>query len=172
MIGARQKTNRDGEGIMFRSLAIAMTVVALGTGCAHKMIQGTQVPATDDNLAVMAVLVELQEAMRAKSTDRILSLVSTAYFEDNGTPDPRDDYGFEQLKTEILPKSLDVAEEIFVSFQVHDITVDDETAQADIRYNSRARLNLPTGTLWDTHREFNRVIFALEDGAWHIVSGL
>ena len=157
---------------MIRSLVTTVAVVALASGCAHRMIEGTQIRATDENMEVMNMLLELQSAMRVRSADRILSLVSTAYFEDNGTTDPRDDYGYEQLKTEILPQSLQVAEEIFVSFQVHDIIVEDDQAHADIRYASRARLELPTGTLWDSHREFNRVVFAREDGAWRIISGL
>jgi hypothetical protein len=59
-----------------------------------------------------------------------------------------------------------------VSFVVHDIVVTGEHAHADIRYSSRARLDLPSGTLWDSHREFNRVVFARENDAWRIVSGL
>jgi hypothetical protein len=101
-----------------------------------------------------------------------LSIVSTSYFEDNGTPDPRDDYGYTELSTRILPDSLAVAKEMHVSFVVHEIVVTGEHAHADIRYNSRARLELPSGTLWDSHREFNRVVFARENHAWRIVSGL
>jgi hypothetical protein len=144
----------------------------LALACAHQRIPGTRVPDTAENREVMAVLEKLQAAMQARDVAGIVPLVSPKYFEDNGTPDPTDDYGYGELKDKILPESFAVAAEMHVSFDVHDIRVEGEKAHADIRYDSRARLELPSGTLWDSHREFNRVVFAREDGAWRIVSGL
>lgn len=153
---------------------LAVCTLLLTTGaCAHQMIEGTQIRDTDENRAVLGVLTKLQEAMRARDTDAILTMVSHAYFEDNGTTDPRDDYGFDELSTTILPQSLEIAKEVFVSFEVQEIVVEDEFAHADVRYASRAKLELPAGTLWDSHREFNRVELARgDDGAWLITSGL
>jgi hypothetical protein len=136
------------------------------------MIEGTQIRDTPENREVLAVLARLQAAMRARDADAILATVSPAYFEDNGTPDPRDDYGFEELRTTILPQSLAVVQEVFVAFKIFEVVVDDGSAYADVRYASRAKLDLPSGTLWDSHREFNRVELAREQGAWRITSGL
>lgn len=153
------------------ALALAAAAVAL-TGCAHSLIAGTNIPDTDDNRAVLAVLAELRQAMVDRDATRITELVSTAYFEDMGTPDPDDDYGFYELSTQILPRSMEIAKEVFVDFQIHDVVVDGDRAWADLRYKSRARLDLPTGTQWDKHEEFNRVELAREDGAWRITAGL
>jgi hypothetical protein len=142
-------------------------------GCAHQMIEGTQIRDTAENREILDVLTKLQEAMRARDADAILSMVSRSYFEDNGTPDQKDDYGYEELSTQILPQSLEVATELFVTFEVYEIVVDDAHAHADIRYASRTKVELPSGTLWDSHREFNRVELARgDDGAWMITSGL
>lgn len=148
---------------------IASTMIA---GCAHTLIEGTQIQDTDDNRALLTVLNDVRKAMEARDPEAILMVVSKNYFEDSGTPDAEDDYGYKELSTEILPESLAAAEEMHVTFQIHDIVVSDDLAHADIRYASRVRINLPSGPLWDSHREFNRVEFAREDGTWRIVSGL
>jgi len=156
-----------------RHLTCLATCIVLLTGaCAHQVIEGTQVRDTEENREILAVLIKLQEAMRARDADTILTMVSRAYFEDNGTPDPRDDYGYDELSSTILPQTLEVTKEMFVTFVVHEITVEDGHASADVRYASRAKLELPSGTLWDTHKEFNRVELTHEDGAWRITSGL
>lgn len=155
-----------------RQVMVVTAAVLFSAGCAHRMIEGTQIRDTSENREVLAVLAQLQEAMRARDADAILAMVSPTYFEDNGTPDPHDDYGFEELRTTILPQSLAVAQEMFVAFEIYEVMVDDGTAHADVRYASRAKLELPSGTLWDSHREFNRVELALEQGAWRITSGL
>ena len=44
------------------------------------------------------------KALQARDSDTVLSLISPTYFEDMGTIDNRDDFGFEELKTDICPK--------------------------------------------------------------------
>ena len=98
--------------------------------------------------------------------------MSPLYFEDNGTAQREDDYGYEELKSKILPDAMNVAQEVHVDFQVHDIVVQGDRAHADVRYTSRARLELPSGSLWDSHKEFNRIELARQNDRWQIVSGL
>jgi hypothetical protein len=140
--------------------------------CAHAKIGGTEVPDTVDNRAIMEVLLAYKTALERRDADAILALISKKYFEDNGTPDQADDYGYEQLATKILPEALAATKEMYADFQVHGIDVEGDKANADIRYDSRARLEMPAGPLWDSHREFNRVELERQDGKWMIVSGL
>jgi hypothetical protein len=149
-----------------------VTIVLLLAGCAHTLIPGTNVEDSHDNREVLAVLSELQKALQERNTEAMLGLISTRYFEDMGTPTQEDDYGYDQLRRDILPKSMGVTKEMYLSFDVHDIVVDGDLAHADLRYSSRARIDLPAGTLWDSHREFNRVELAREAGSWRIISGL
>jgi hypothetical protein len=152
--------------------ALLLISVLAATGCATTLIPGTNIYDTDDNRAVLTVLEELRVAMQDRSVDNVVRLVSTRYFEDMGTPTQEDDYGYEQLKTDVLPKSLAVTKEMYVQFEVHEITVEGDLARCDVRYKSRARIDLPAGTKWDSHREFNRVELMKEEGAWKITSGL
>lgn len=147
-------------------------LAALAVGCAHTLIDGTQIPDTGENRTVYDLVRKVETALEARDTGTLLGMVSPRYFEDMGTPSDDDDYGYHEFKAFILPQSMSLAQEVQVSFEVHDIVVDGKHAHADVRYNSRARLQLPAGTIWDSHRDFNRIVFALEEGDWHIVSGL
>ena len=84
---------------------------------------------------------------------------------------PRPD-GYHELTTTILPESMTVTKELYVDFEVYEVSIEGDTAHADVRYSSRARLELPSGSKWDSHKEFNRVKLSREGGSWLITSGL
>jgi hypothetical protein len=151
----------------------ALILVGLAS-CAHSTFEGTTVEDTDDNREIVEVLQELRTAIEGRDSARMMKLISPDYFEDMGTADTSDDYGYHELQ-EIAPKSMEVAKEIFLSLQLHAVHVDGDKAYADVRYSSRARLQMPTGkSLWDSHKEFNRIELKRtgESGKWLIVSGL
>lgn len=154
-------------------VGLMIALAWMGTfACAHSMIEGTNIRDTDDNRAIIEVLFKLRDAMQARDVNAVMALVSPDYFEDNGTPNQQDDYGAEELQNHILPKSFSVAKEMHVTFDVHAVTVEEEHAFADIRYHSRAFLELPAGSKWDSHKDFNRVKFERKNEVWLIVAGL
>lgn len=153
-------------------ILIPLLVVTQLSACAHSMIPGTQVPDTSDNRAIMTVLHKLEIALRDRSVKGILALVSHSYFEDMGTPTPDDDYGYKKLKNEVLPQSMAATKEFFLQMEVQEIDVKDDHAYADVRYHSRARISLPSGDKWDSHKEFNRITLVNKNGHWLITSGL
>jgi len=140
--------------------------------CAHSMIQGTQVRDTPDNRQVLTVVHKAMAALRERDMTALLALISPRYFEDNGTADQGDDYGYQQLKDKILPEITKLAQEVQIDVEVQDIAVEGDRARADVRYQSRAQLALPAGTKWDSNKEFNRIELVREGGGWLIVGGL
>jgi hypothetical protein len=148
--------------------------VALGAapGCAHNVIAGTQAKDTPANREIYDVLVKLRSCLEQRDAATLMTLVSKNYFEDNGTPDPKDDYGYTELSERLAADTLSTAQEVSISLQIFDITVHGSRAWADLRYTSRARLELPNGRLWDSFRDFDRIEFVREDGAWRIIRGL
>lgn len=147
-------------------------VLALATGCAHANLPGTQIRDTQITREIYQTLVEVKEALETRDADKLIAHVSRSYFEDNGTPDPKDDYGFLELRESLLADALGTAKDLSLSVQIYDIEVDGDRAWADLRYMSRARLEFPSGRLWDSHRDFDRIEFLREDGQWLIVRGL
>jgi len=153
------------------TLLIALACTAVG--CAHGTIEGTTVPDTEENRAVLEVLKTYRNAMQERDAEKIIALVASDYFEDMGTIDQNDDYGYTHLTQKVIPNSLKIAEEIYLTFEIHNIEVDGDSAWADIRYNSRSKLNLISGALWETHKDFNRIELSMsESGRWVIKAGL
>lgn len=141
-------------------------------GCAHTLIAGTQARDTPANREIYSLLTKLRDSLVQRDAAALMSLVSTSYFEDNGTPDPKDDYGYLELSERLAADTLSTAQEVNVALQVFDITVHGDHAWADLRYTSRARLELPGGRLWDSFRDFDRIEFLREGGVWRITRGL
>ncbi len=146
-------------------------VLVLLAGCGHRYIKGTRVEDTRENKQVYDVIEDVRVGMEERNSEKVLSHVSPQYFEDMGTPEPQDDYGYEQLKT-LVAESFGATKEMHVILDIHAITVEDGKAWADVRYASRARIELPSGGQWDAHREFNRIELVRENDRWMIVSGL
>ena len=146
--------------------------LACASACAHAVIEGTHVRDTADNRGVYKVLAEVISALEGRDLPKLLSHISTRYFEDNGTPDPHDDYGYAELQERLLKDSLNPAKEFYIAVQVHDIQVNGDYGFADIRYSTRTRLDFPSGRLWDNHRDFDRIEFVRENHVWRVVSGL
>jgi len=157
--------------LRFQTYLAALSLI-LVVGCAHAKIEGTNILDTDENRQLLDVLEQLKIAMEIRDSDAVMVLVSSKYFEDMGTPDTRDDYGYIELQNRIMPQALSVAKEYYINFEVHEVVVEGERAYADVRFTSRARLEFPSGSRWDTHRDFNRVEFALENEQWRIIRGL
>lgn len=153
---------------------LALLVCALGaaSACAHAKIPGTQIDDTPATREVYGVLSRARDCLQARDAEGLLALISTRYFEDNGTPDPRDDYGYLELKERLVADALQTAKDVQVGMQVYEIVIRGDTAWADIRYNSRVRLELPSGRLWDSYRDFDRIEMVREQGSWRIVRGL
>ena len=90
-----------------------------------------------------------------------------------GTIDQSDDYGYQHLTEKIIPNSLQVAQEAYLTFEIHNIHVDGDSAWADVRYNARAKLGLSSGDIWESHKDFNRIELLMNDkGRWMIKAGL
>ena len=156
---------------MFHRFSLLVSI-ALMVGCAHSTIPGTDIQDTEDNRSVLKVLDQLQKALQARDSDTVISLVSPTYFEDMGTIDNRDDFGFEELRDSILNQNIEKIAELYLKIDVHDVQVEGDQAFIDIRYRTRAKLSLPSGSTWTQDSDFSRVSFAREQGRWLVVSGL
>lgn len=152
--------------------AILLLTLSLGA-CAHRTIEGTKVKDTDEHRVLYDIVMEYRDAFQARDANRVIALLSPEYFEDNGNADPSDDYGYVQLRDEILPRTFGATEEMYLTLKVQDIVVTDERfAHVDVRYDSRARISMPSGDSWNSQREFNRIEFTREDDRWLIIRGL
>ena len=83
--------------------AVRTTLVVLllvASGCGHgRLLPGTTIPDTDVNRQVIDTIEEYRARLIEKNVDGLLLLASDKYFEDGGTPQANDDYGYAGLAT-------------------------------------------------------------------------
>jgi hypothetical protein len=74
-------------------------VLLAAVGCAHgELIQGTNIPDTEDNRAIVKTIEDYRLSVVNRDIDRLLMLASERYSEDSGTPRADDDYHYDGLK--------------------------------------------------------------------------
>lgn len=151
---------------------ITALLLLAAAGCSQPTIEGTKITDTDEHRMLYDLVMEYRKAMEERDAQAILNLVSERYYEDNGNADPGDDYGYYELRDTVLPATMEATKEVYLTLEVQDIVVEEESAHVDVRFSSRARIEMPSGSSWDTQRELNRIDFVREDEGWRIVRGL
>lgn len=135
------------------------------------MIPGTYVENTTENREVADAVETYRQALESRDDKRVLRLVSSEYFEDNGNSDPVDDYDFNGLQQHMQDDFKRVAQ-LKVSVRLLRVVVDGDRAHADYRFQVRSLVTFPAGDQWLTRTEDNRLSFRRESGSWKIVAGL
>jgi hypothetical protein len=108
-----------------RALAI-VTLALLGAsvGCGHgRYLPGTTILANETNREVIDTIEQYRIYLTEKNVDGLLLLASEKYFEDGGTPESNDDYGYSGLAT-ILSGRLQRVESIRYEIQYKSIKID------------------------------------------------
>ncbi|MGA7744607.1 MAG: nuclear transport factor 2 family protein [Polyangia bacterium] len=160
---------------MTKSNLGALTVVfAMAVaGCGHtRYLAGTTIPATEDNLAVVETIEQYRTFLIEKNIDGLLLLASKHYFEDGGTPQANDDYGYDALR-EILTSRLGRVQSLRYDIEYQRVTVRGDQAEVDAFLNGAFELQSETG---ERYRRVNdRHRFVLErtpNGKWRFVNGM
>lgn len=155
-------------------MACVLALAAVGA-CKPALLPGTSLEDTPANREVIAFMERYRTAVESRSADNVLKLVATDYWEDNGTPDQRDDYGIEKLQRD-LAERLSHTRAIHLELRVQHIEPDDAKLRVDYRYLQRALLALPAGEEWVSHSDVNRLVLrrksATEGADFEIVAGL
>jgi ketosteroid isomerase-like protein len=149
---------------------LGWTVLAW-SACAHSTIGSTNIEDTEDNREILSLVEEYRRALEALDADAVLSMVSRAYFEDNGNSDAGDDYDYSQL-ADHLYQDFERTRTLRVNVRVEAIEVEEDEAFAEVYYSLRAHNEYPSGAKWETAQDRTRLRFRREDGRWLIVSGL
>jgi hypothetical protein len=151
-----------------------LTAAALGlllAACGTKRIPGTEISDTADTREIVTVIDNYRAAAERKDAHTVLSLVSTRYFDDSGTPDPADDQDYAQLQRR-LPETYAKLASVRLDMGVKKVEVNGDAATADIFFDGHWRIATATGEVPKQTNDVNRMKFVRENGAWKIASGL
>ena len=144
----------------------------LAFGCSPKRIPGLEIELDDtpDHRALLEIFDDYREAYEGKNIDGLVALASARFYEDSGTPETNDDYGYDDLK-EHFGKHFKVIKKIQITLSLRDLKVEGDKAQIDFRYVTRYLMDLPVGEKWQVTDELNRMELSREEQLWKVISG-
>jgi len=156
-------------------LGLALTL--LGIGCGHgNFLPGTTIPATDANREVISTIEEYRLRLLEKNVEGLLLLASQKYFEDSGTPQPNDDYGYAGLST-ILGSRLQRVQSIRYDIQYKKIKIGgDGRAEVEAFLSGAFELQGEAGERYRRVSDFHRFVLERSDDGgsskWRFLSGM
>jgi hypothetical protein len=150
---------------------LSALILATAVACAHSKIPNTHVDDTDENREVLKFVDKYRHAVETRDMGSLLALASQSYFDDMGTPRGDDDIdyealreGFARLREEILAARYQIS--------YRNVTYVENRVLVDILYTGWFRVNTPDGPQWRRRLEPHRLVLAMEDGGYKILSGM
>ena len=148
-----------------------LLLALLAAACTPPRIPGTDVRDTPDTRAVYDVVQAYRAALEKRDVQTVLALVSPAYYDTNGTPDPSDDLDRAGLQAS-LEKDLPQAEGINLAFTVRKIDIQGDDAEVEIFFETFYRVKTPTSLVPRRDADLARLKLHRIAGAWKFTSGL
>jgi len=163
------------------ALVVAPVVPSLAlTGCkAEPTIAGTEIPDTDDNRQIIAVLERYRTSFVSRDAAAVLATAHPTYYDPAGTDDPSDDTTYEELGP-LLRRRLSQLDSIRFTMDYLDIAGTGDRAVVRVWIDASFRFKPLLDTYGETrpqppfarimdHAEFELV---REGDTWLIVRGL
>lgn len=167
------------------SLSLLLLLVAvLGVaGCSKQnggRIRGTRVADNDVNRALIERLESYRTAVEARDAEALVLMASPEYWEDRGTVEASDDYGFEGLR-QVLAGRFQLASEVRYSLRYDKIrrVCPGDSLEAGCRAHVEVQIDA-SFTVNDAHgnayrkdkRDQNELVLVWTGDKWLIVSGM
>ena len=158
-------------------ITLLLTLSGVGTGCGHgRYLPGTTILANETNREIIETIEEYRIKLSEKSVDGLLLLASEKYFEDGGTPQANDDYGFAGLSS-ILTGRLQRVESIRYDIQYKSVKVgSDGRAVVEAFLSGAFELQGEVGERYRRISDFHRFVLerATNGGSakWKFLSGM
>jgi hypothetical protein len=150
---------------------LVLTLLA-AAGCARDVIPNTDVEDTAENREVLEFVELYRNALIARDVGAILRLVDPSYFDDNGTPVPRDDIDYDRLRDHLGSWQQHLAD-VRYEIKYRRVTyTESNRVLVDYTYSGRFKINDPQGERWARRLADNRIVLTRVDGEYRIVSGL
>jgi hypothetical protein len=160
-----------------KTLYFVLALTLLGIGCGHgEFLPGTTIPATEANREIISTIEDYRLRLVEKNVEGLLLLASDKYFEDSGTPQANDDYGYSGL-AEILGSRLQRVQSIRYDIQYKKITIrGDGRAEVEAFLSGAFELEGEAGERYRRVSDFHRFVLerATDGGSskWKFVSGM
>jgi hypothetical protein len=149
-------------------------IVALGAGCSARaqFIPGTRVSRSDENQSIIDRIEDYRMAVERKDAGALLLMASKRYWENAGTPNPADDYGYQGLQ-EILGGRLQRVDSIRYSMKYMNVQRKGGRAYVDVLVDASYSLRNAVGEEIRTDlRDQNQFVLEWDGKQWLFLSGM
>ncbi len=159
------------------NFAVLLVLLTLSVGCKPDLIPNTDLRDNKVNRTIVDFMVTYRKALESQSVSDLMGLVAEDYFEDNGTAEQDDDYGYKDLQQR-LTQSFEPVDEVFLNFFIQHVEFDETRTKIRViyRFLERAKVKLPSGEEWFTESDVNEMWLRTDDDDeltnLQIISGL
>lgn len=152
------------------SITATAVACALLSGCGGENIPNTDVPDNSQNREVLEFVEIYRHAVESRRVPQILTLVSSRFFDDNGTINTDDDRDYDRLREQLgrFEQLLDVRYEM----RYRRVTYRSDRVLVDYTYTASFKVATPDGDRWETRLRDNRIELVREEGEFRIISGI
>lgn len=155
-----------------RGRASAILLLALGA-CTHNTIPNTDVDDTPDSREVVSFVERYRQAVVARDVSKLMSLASSNYYDDMGTPQGDDDVDFEVLRERLMETFGAELLSVHYDIRYRDVVFLPTKVLVDYTYIGRFRVGTPEGSRWERRLADNRMVLGRKkDGTYTIMSGM
>lgn len=164
-----------------RSFVLASLFLAV-TACAHSSgrIKGTRIPDDEVNRQILETVEKYRVAVEARDSEALVLMASPDYWEDRGTVESSDDYGFDKLR-EILSGRFQLASDVRYSMRydkIRRVCPGDKLergclAHVEVQIDASYSVNDARGqTVRRDKRDQNELVLKWDGQKWVFVSGM
>lgn len=164
--------------------AALVALFTIGAGCAKNdgRIPGTKIPDDPVNRDLLAMLESYRHAVESQDSEALVLMASPDYFEDRGTVEAGDDYGFAKLR-EVLAGRFQLASEVRYSLRYDRIRRACPAGGDDLQKGCRARVEVQIDASFTVNdargsqrrlgkRDQNELVLEWTGDKWLFVSGM
>ena len=167
-----------------RHVVLATLAAALATGCAARAsnIPGTKINNDKVNRDVIEAVEQYRIAVEKADAEGLFLMASDRYFEDSGTPQGADDYGYDGLKDVLVGRFM-MARDIRYAVKYVSVKRTCDPSEGDPEPGCRAHVEVMVDasfTVVDARgkdrrtdkRDQNELVLEWGNGKWRFVSGM
>lgn len=160
------------------AMILGGAVLLAACGPRTHYIKGTKIQRSGENHSIINRVEEYRAAVEERDAAGILLMASREYWEDGGTPDSEDDYGFAGLK-EVLSTRFKQADSIRYSMRYERIRMqygaEEETKRAFVDVLVDASFTIPDargGLRRSDLRDQGQLVLEWDGEKWMFLSGM
>lgn len=168
----------SGSQALASTMVLGALLLMSACGPRANYIKGTKIQRTNENQSLIRRVEEYRSAVENKDAAGLLLMASREYWEDGGTPEGDDDYGFAGLK-EVLTSRFQQADSIRYSMRYKRIrlapgaTEDDRRAFVDVLVDASFTIPDARGGLRRADlRDQGQLVLDWNGEKWMFISGM